>query len=56
MSQSRLTCGHFGKFGIHAGIPAAETLNAVTGVEVLNIVALASGAHKGAGAAAKAAF
>ena len=45
---------HLGKVGVHAGIPAAEALDAVTRVEVADVIALAGGANEGAGAAAKA--
>ena len=45
---------HLRKVGVHAGVPAAITLNAVARVVVPDIIALAGGAYKGAGAARKA--
>ena len=51
LGKSGLTCRHFGEIGIHAGIPAAEALYTVTGIEILDIIALAGGADKGSGAA-----
>ena len=49
MRQTRLTRRHLGKFRIHAGIPTTEPLDAVSGVEVLDVVALTGRADKGAG-------
>ena len=54
LRESRLTRGHTGELGEHAGIPAAVSLNTVTGVIVADIIALAGGANEGAGAAAEA--
>ena len=45
LRQSRLSGGHLGEIGIHTGIPATETLNAVTGVEILDIVGLTTAYH-----------
>ena len=46
------TVRHHGEVGVHAAIPAAETLDFLASIEVLHIIALASGADKGAGTAA----
>ena len=54
LAGTRIAVRHFRKIGVHAAIPAAEALYAVTGVEIFNIVALARRAYKRAGAAAEA--
>ena len=54
LARSVVAVRHHRKVGVHAGVPAAVTLNAVARVVVLDIIALAGGAHKGAGAARKA--
>ena len=46
------TVRHHGKIGVHAAVPAAETLDFLASVEVLHIIALTCGTHKGAGTAA----
>ena len=54
MGESVVSVSHFGKLGIHARIPASVTDNAVSGVEVLYVIALAGGADEGAGATSEA--
>ena len=44
--------GHQGEVRIHAGVPAPKPLYAVAGIKVLDIVAMAGRADKGACAAA----
>ena len=56
LGETGVAAGHFGEVGVHAGVPAAEPLDAVAGVEVPDVVALAGGADKGAGPAAQAGF
>ena len=53
LSHSGLTCRHLCEVGIHAGIPTSESLDTVTGIEILYVIALASGTNKGTGAASK---
>ena len=45
---------HSGEIGIHTGVPATEALDAVSGVEILDVVTLAGRANEGTGSAAKA--
>ena len=47
---------HHRKVGVHAGIPAAESLNTVAGVEVAYVIALAGGTYKRTGSAGQARF
>ena len=54
LRQTVVAVRHSGEFGIHAGVPASVTDDTLTGVEVLDIIALAGGAYEGAGTAAKA--
>ena len=56
LGKSRLTCRHFGEFRVHAGIPAAETLYSVTGVEIFDVVALTGRTNESTGSAAEAGF
>ena len=52
LGETGVAAGHLGEIGIHTGVPAAEPLDAVSGVKVPDVVALAGGADKGAAAAA----
>ena len=56
LRRARLTGGHLREIRVHAAVPAAEAADKLTGVEFLDIIALARRADEGARAAAKAAF
>jgi hypothetical protein len=47
---------HLGEVGVHAGVPATESQNTVSGVVILNVIALTGRANEGAGAATEAGF
>ena len=53
LSKSRVAVSHFREIGIHTRIPAAEALDAVTCIEIADIVALAGRADESAGSAAE---
>ena len=44
LRQTVVAVRHSGEFGIHAGVPASVTDDTLTGVEVLDVIALTSGA------------
>ena len=54
LRQTVVAVRHSGEFGIHAGVPASVTDDTLTGVEVLDVIALTSGAYEGAGTATEA--
>ena len=54
LCKSVVSVSHLGELGIHAGVPASVTDNAVAGVEVLYVVALAGRANEGTRAATEA--
>ena len=56
LCESGVAVSHFCEVGIHTGVPAAETLDAVSCIEVPDVVALTGGAYKGTGTAAETAF
>ena len=53
LCKSVVSVRHFCEIGIHTRIPASVTNYAVTRVKILNIIALAGGAHKRTGAASE---
>ena len=53
LGKSVVSVRHFGKIGIHAGIPASITNYAVTRVKILYIIALTGRANEGARSATK---
>ena len=54
LTGSRISVSHLCKIRIHAGIPAAESLNAMACIIISYVVALACGADEGASATAQA--
>ena len=56
LSETGLTAGHQREVGVHAGVPAAESLDTMTGIVVADIIALAGRADEGAGTASEAGF
>ena len=53
LGKSVVSVRHFGKLGIHTGVPATEANDTVARAEILDVVALAGGANEGAGTAAQ---
>src|SRR5699024_1008137 len=51
-----VSVSHHGEIRIHAGIPAAVSLYPVSGIVVLNVIALTGGAYKRTGTAGQAGF
>ena len=56
LGQTGVAMRHFGEVGVHTGVPAAESLHAMTGIVVLDVVALAGRAYERAGSARDARF
>ena len=54
LGKSVVSVSHLGELGIHTGVPASVTDNAVAGIEVLNVIALTGRTNEGTCAAAKA--
>ena len=53
LCRTWLTAGCLGKVRVHAAIPAAESLNAVTGIVVPNVIALTGRAYESTGTASQ---
>ena len=49
-----ISVSHHCEIGIHTGIPAAVTLDSVSGIIILDVIALAGRANEGTGTAAQA--
>jgi hypothetical protein len=44
---------HHGKIGVHTAVPAAISLNTISGVVILDVITLTGGANKCTGSASK---
>ena len=46
LGESVVSVRHLRELGIHTGVPASVTDHAVSGVKVLNVIALAGGTYE----------